>query len=144
MPLNVQDALVSITGALPAGATTTKTAALDLGVNAGTYVTGQHSDFVALVEFELDVPALAVGALPNSDSITYALVGSNTDSTLASPTTLIPELAIQTGAGGVGAAALAQRFRLPSGVTRYIGVTATGSASGVAASGSNMTVNPFF
>ena len=62
MPLNVQDALVSITGALPAGATTTKTAALDLGVNAGTYVTGQHSDFVALVEFGLDVPALAVGA----------------------------------------------------------------------------------
>jgi hypothetical protein len=86
----------------------------------------------------LVVPALAVGALPNGETVTYGLEESTDDSTFTDVYTLSE--ALQTGAGGAGAATATVRFCLPSNISRYIRVSATTSGGSGDCSGSNMTL----
>lgn len=143
-PLNLADAALTQTAALPASTGSTS-AIIDTENNAGTFVGVAAADNVALFEYELDVPALTESQLPNGDSITFVL---DMDNTLAFNSSahevLNSNLLTVTGAGGDGSAAASVRFRTPVTSGRYIRVTATGSASGVAASGSNFTLTPKF
>ena len=135
MQKKLQDKALNVTGALPAGATTTKTSAIDLGNSA-------NGDFSADVEFLLEAPALTVTQLPNTKTVTYDVITS-VNSDLSSPTVVYAGFVVQTGAGGAGAAAQSPRFRLPSNVRRYLGIQATGIAT-VAASDATMSLKPQF
>lgn len=129
------DSALVITSALPNGAASTTSSAVDLQNTA-------NGDFAAEVEFEVSAPALVVGDLPNADTMIYDIVHS-VNSDLSSPATLIENLITQTGAGGIGAAAATARFRVPNGVRRYIGVKATNSGAGDA-SDKSLTFTPRF
>jgi hypothetical protein len=131
----VGDAQLKVTKALPNGAASTTTDAINL-------VTSTNGDFIANAELLISAPALGATPLPDAKTMKYSVVHS-VNSDLSSPATLAADVLIQTGAGGVGAAAATARFRLPSDVRQYVGVKATGSASGDA-SGSSMTVQLLF
>lgn len=129
------DTQLKVTKALPNGAASTTSDAIDLA-------SGTNGDFLAPCELLISAPALGVTPLPDAKTMKYSVVHSvNAD--LSSPATLAPDVLTQTGAGGAGAAAATFRFRLPTDVRRYIGVKATGSASGDA-SGSSMTAQLLF
>lgn len=135
MSYGVKDANVKKTKALPNGAAAATSDAIDLGhTNAGR--------LLADVEFLVSAPALGATPMPDGKTMIYAVVVS-ANSDLSSPTVLYDRLIVQTGAGGAGAAAATARFRLPTNVARYLGVRATGSASGDA-SGSTFTVEAMF
>jgi hypothetical protein len=124
----VTDAALRVTRALPSGASAVTATGIDLG--HGT--TGRN---VADYEFLLTVPALAVGQLANSSTMTYAIVTSaNAD--MSSPTVISTAALVQTGAGGVGAAGNTLRFRLPTNCQRYVSVRATNSAAADASAAS--------
>ena len=94
-------------------------------------------DFVAKAEFKLSAPALNATMAPDTRTFTYSIIHSD-NADLSSPTVLYPNVIVQTGAGGVGAAAAAFTWRPPVDVKRYIGVRivsgiSTGDASSVAA-----------
>ena len=131
MSLALKDAQVKNTRALPAAASATVDgAALDLGH-------GSFGDFVAEVEFKLSAPALNATMAPDTRTFTYSIIHSDS-SDLSSPTVLYPSVIVQTGAGGVGAAAASFTCRLPVDVKRYVGArivsgAATGDASSVSA-----------
>ena len=125
---NVSDALLRQTKALPASAAAITTDAIDLGH-------GTNGQNVAEHEFVLDAPALTVGELPNAQTMIYAIVTSaNAD--MSSPTVVNAAFVTQTGADGAGAAAVEKRFRLPSDCQRYVGIRATKSGAGSAATAS--------
>ncbi len=134
-PQELRDAALSITRALPNGAAATTTTAVDLGHGANGLA-------LANVEFLISAPALGATPLPNTKTMTYAVVHSD-NADLSSPVVLYDAVLVQTGAGGVGDVAKTARFRVPSNCKRYIGVRATGSAAGDA-SGSSFTLEPLF
>lgn len=127
---SVRDVQKEVTKALPNGAASTTSDAIDLELTS-------RSDFVAQCELVINAPALATGAMGDGKTMKYDILTSSS-SNLSGPTTLVAAAITQTGAGGAGAAAAEYRFRLPTNVLRYIGVKATGSASGDA-SGSSFT-----
>ena len=115
---SIQDANLSVTKALHNSAGADICDAFD--VKPG-------GDLLAECELEISAPVLAVSALPNAETVTYAVVAGAT----SSPTAVIADsVLVQTGAGGVGAAAATKRFRLPTDVARYVAVRATVSAGG--------------
>jgi len=125
----VQDGSLSIALALPAAASTTVTSATGIDTGVTTADANQPGD----VDFLLTAPALNATQLPNTYTVTYAVICS-ASSNMGTPTTIFPACLVQTGAGGVGAAAATFRFRLPSQLPggtgmRYVGYTATTSAS---------------
>jgi hypothetical protein len=126
----VQDALLSNTTALPSSASSTVHAAsFDLE-------NGPFGDAVADFQFNVSIPALNATELPNGDTLTVDIEHSLDNS---SWTTLIPQVLVATGAGGVGAAAATFATRLPVDVNRYVRSSATtGSGTGTMAA-SNMT-----
>jgi hypothetical protein len=69
-------------------------------------------------------------------------VSANAD--LSSPTTKIASAIVQTGAGGVGAAAATYRFRAASDWPRYVGFTAVSGVSTTDASALSATLEPLF
>ena len=79
-------------------------------------------------EFVISCPALTTAILGDGATMTYKV--EHSDSYSADFVTLIPAIALQTGASGAGAAAITRRFRLPSDVKKYVRITATNSASG--------------
>lgn len=113
--LGLGDKKLTVTTALPNGAASVTGTAIDLE---------STSEFVADVEFELYVPALTVTQLANTQTITY-IVQTCAESGFSSPTDLIAVLGLQTGAGGVGDAAIRKRFRLPTTTLRYVRMKAT-------------------
>lgn len=115
------DAALKLTLALPNGAATTTSTGLDLGDSSG--------DMRADVEVRLSLPALGVTPLADAKTMKIQVLGS-ANSDLSSPTILADQVLIQTGAGGVGAAAIATRYKPASNCPRYIFFKATGSASG--------------
>jgi hypothetical protein len=124
---NVQDASLIVTLALPGAASTTVTSTgLDLGVASSNAI-------LPAVELLLTVPALTTTQLPDTDTVTYAILVSASIG-LGTPATLLPTVIVQTGAGGAGAAGATYRFRLPDSIgagNRYIGFTSTtGSGTG--------------
>lgn len=87
-----------------------------------------RSDFVAHCEVLVTAPALATGELGDTNTMTYAIEHSDTED-FALHEVLFPQVLVQTGAGGAGAAAATKRVRLPSNVKRYIRLTAINSAN---------------
>lgn len=94
---------------------------IDLGLTS-------RSDFVAHCEVLVTAPALATGELGDTNTMTYAIEHSDTED-FALHEVLFPQVLVQTGAGGAGAAAATKRVRLPSNVKRYIRLTALNSAN---------------
>ncbi len=85
-----------------------------------------HSDLQPDFLLFVEAPALSVTELPNGQTITYQLLESNS-SNLSSPTDTIA-MGVQTGAGGVGAAAaIVAARRTYSG--KYFGLKITASAT---------------
>lgn len=135
MEFSVKDAALSVTKALPNGAATTSSDGLDLGI-------GANGDFLTDCELLIESPALAVGPMADAKTMKFS-VYHDTASGFGTEVLLAADVLVQTGAGGVGVAAKSARFRLPSSVSRYIRVKATGSASGDA-SGSSFTASLVF
>lgn len=123
---NVADASTNVSLALPNGAASTTSSAIDLG-------NGTNGDFVAPVEVHINAPLMGVTPMPDAKTMIYDLIHS-VNSDLSSPATLLAAVITQTGAGGAGCAAAEFRIPLPLGVRRYIGLKATGSGSGNATS----------
>jgi hypothetical protein len=122
-PYRVEDALASVTRALPASTTAvSNTTGIDLGA-------GTKSDFTARGELLLSAPLVTTGQLPDTKLFTYDIIDSvNAD--MSSPRILAPGVIVQTGAGAAGAAAATYRFKPPTNVRRYIAMRITPSASG--------------
>ncbi len=131
----LKDAQLIATKALPAGASSVYTDGFDLGH-------GTKGDHLANVELKISAPLLAVGELANASTMKYS-VQMDDDVAFGSPTVIYPDVIVQTGAGGVGAAAATIQVRLPVDVERYIRVRATNSASDSAAAKS-MTAELLF
>ena len=138
LPLFAQDANLIASGNLPtATSSTTSSTALDLGM-------GVMDQFAAeRVNFTINAPALAVGELPNGDTVTYS-VWSSPNANLSSPVEYIPSALVQTGAGGVGAAANTFTFSVPSTINRYLFVEATTGAGAAASANTAFTLSAQF
>jgi len=92
---------------------------------------GDLAPLLPALLFYVQPPAMTTTQLPDGETLTYTLVEGN-DSTFAT-TVSTTVLGVQTGAGGVGAAAatFASPAKLAGG--RYIGLKITASASANAA-----------
>jgi hypothetical protein len=119
----LKDALLKVTEALPNGATNVVSDPIDTGAVSAQAVQ------MALVDFLLTAPDLAVGDLGNGATMTYDIITSAAVG-MGTPTTLISGAIVQTGADGAGAAAATYQFRLPASAQRYIAFKATNSAGG--------------
>lgn len=111
------------TKALPAAAATAYTDS----INLGTVIPGPIGSGL-----ELQILCPAVPDLVDAKTITYYLQDSADDSTFANVVGV--GNIVQTGAGGVGAAAVTVRLYLPPGIRQYIRV----SAAVLTAGGSNI------
>lgn len=106
---NLRDAqnIYSIT--LPAAASTSTTSStVDVAGPSG----GVPPETIELL---LEVPALNTTIVPDTKTVTY-IIEASTASDMSSPVTLFT--LTQTGAGGAGVGAVAQRVRVPAGL-RY-------------------------
>ena len=122
MGFKIQDANLSVSIALPTGASTVYSAGIDLGHGAA-------GDFVAEGEVKISAPALGATPLPDSRTMTYS-IQHDTDAAFGTPVDLYPGVLVQTGAAGAGAAAATFTARLPVDVNRYIRLKAVGSYAG--------------
>jgi hypothetical protein len=117
----MKDASLKQTRALPSGAATVNSSAIDL-------VTSSRANNLGL-ELLISAPALAVGQLANASTMKYKLQ-HDTDSAFGTAENLCGiETIVQTGAGGVGAAAATKRVALPSDCKRYVRLVVTNSAA---------------
>lgn len=119
MALSLKDASLKNTKALPTGAATIVGAGFDLGH-------GSKGDMVAQCELQIEAPALAVGELPDTETVIYHAYHSDA-SDYAGETLLYGNVITQTGAGGAGAAAVTKQLRLPVDVKRYVRIKAVKS-----------------
>lgn len=126
--LNMGDALLKVTKALPIGASSITTDGIDLGVSS-------RGDFVATCELLITAPALAVGQLADASTMKYT-IEHDTDAAFGTVATLQADVIVQTGAGGVGAAGVTKRVRLPVDVNRYVRMKVTNSAAANASAAS--------
>jgi len=135
MPLNVQDASLNRSKALPAAGASASTDGIDLGVQA-------DEDRVALVEFLVDLPATP--ALVEAKTIIIDIQTDN-DAAFGSPKTIIDNLITVTGAAlAAGGPAASERFRVPTTVERYLRATATVLADGGNNTAVSFTLKPCF
>lgn len=136
----LQDTALSVTKALPAAGAAVATDPIDLGQSCGP--AAGKADFVEDIDFLLTVPA--VPNLADGKKITYD-VQVAVDSAFTSPIEVYAALVVSTGAGGAGAAAVSQRFTLPTSVNqRYLRVNATVDAAGGDNTAKSMTVKALF
>lgn len=119
MNRNIQDALLTAVKALPAAGAAASSASIDLGQVLAESINEK-------IDVLLTVPA--VPALVDAKTITYVFEDSADNAAFAA----IPELAsvVSLGAGGLGAAAVSRRVKLPPSTRRYLRVTATVLAAG--------------
>jgi len=129
------DSTMVKTKALPDGAATTITDGIDLGHGANGDVGGNF-------ELQIEAPALATAALPDTKTMTFD-VYHDTAVGFGTEVLLMGSVIVQTGADGAGAAAVTKQVRLPVDCNRYIRVKATNSGTGDA-SGSDMTARLVF
>lgn len=122
MGLAIKDRELKVSRALPNGAAAVTSTPINLGH-------GSRGDWTTNAEFLISAPALVVGDLANTSTMTYDVVTSLA-SDMSSPTTVIKSAIVQTGAGGVGAAAATYQFKLATDTQPYVAVKATNSASG--------------
>lgn len=133
MPYQIKDAALSKTAALPNGAATTTTTAVQL------HGSSSLRDFVADLEFKLTIPALTVTELADTQTITYTIETSD-DSAFGSGNVTISLSTVQTGAGGAGATGTTVLVRPNSALKSYVRAKAvkTGASN---ASTSSMTLD---
>jgi len=125
---NIQDALINpVPFAMGAASASTTSTAIDLG--ADTFK-------AAAYEFELSVPALATGVIPDASVVSLILETSTTSGFSAITGTYTETV---TGAGGAGIGATIARFRVPSNCPRYVRFKTTRGSGGTTAAGSNAT-----
>jgi len=123
----IRDLQLEVVTANPAQNNNKNSDSLDL-VLAGN-VSRESMEFV----IEMD----AVANLANSQTITATIQDSADDSSYTAVAELEP--VVQTGGGGVGAAAKAARFALPSSIRRYVRVNIACSATAGDNTASNVT-----
>lgn len=131
MPHALKDTSLKLTKACPADTNAVTSSAIDSRNSS-------RGDFVADHSMLLSAPALNATQLPNTTTLTYDIVDSP-NSDLSGPTTIVSQAIVQTGSGG--AAAATKRFKLPSGVQRYVGFKMTGANVGNASFGNCAAVN---
>lgn len=115
--------------ALPNGAASTNSATFDLGHNATRGNTPKGPEIL------ITAPAMGATPMGNGKTMVYAIYHDDA-SNMGSEVALIPQVLVQTGAGGTGCAAATARVRLPKGCKRYVRVKATGSTTGDASGSS--------
>jgi hypothetical protein len=125
---SLQDLNLVANKALPAAGAAASTTALDLN----TITPGR----VPRVEMFISVPA--VPALVDTKTIIHVVEDSADNVTFAAVSE-IPS-STQTGAGGVGAAAISRQFKAPISLRRYVRLTSTVLAAG----GDNTAVTASF
>jgi hypothetical protein len=141
MQPKLYDQSLTQTGALPNGAASSNTTAIDLGLNT------TWADVEAEMEFEVDAPVLTTAQLANGSTMSYSVWMSAT-ANLASPVLIYQNIIVQTGAGGVGAPAATARFKLsaepggPGSGLRYLFAQAINSGPGNC-SGTAMILNVY-
>jgi hypothetical protein len=118
----LQDQALNIALALPNGAATTTSTALDTQNSA-------KGDFSASVQLQISAPALTTGELANAATVTYDVYHA-TAADLSNGVALYKGVLVQTGAGGAGAGAATANFKLPTTVKRYVYFKATNSGAG--------------
>lgn len=125
--LNVRDANLKITLTLPNQASNT--------VNSGNSIDSEctsAADFVARTEMLISAPALNTTVLPDTKTMTYALLAS-ANSNMAGAVIVLNSAIVQTGASGAGSAAKTVRYKLPTDIAltygRYIGLQAVSGAN---------------
>ncbi|HOD84298.1 MAG TPA: hypothetical protein PKG77_22985 [Phycisphaerae bacterium] len=119
--MNLRDANLIKTKALPAAGASAYCDAIDLGAQSGS------QKFVADIEFEVSIPATA--SLAAGKTIVVDIQTCE-ESTFASPTLAIGNLLTVTGGSGGGGAAASAKFRLPTDVKRYVRTKATVESAG--------------
>lgn len=116
--------------AMGAASASTTSAAIDLEtVGTGSFRDGN-------IEFELAIPALATGIIPDASVVSLILETSTTSNFAAISATYTETV---TGAGGAGTPATVARFRIPSDCPRYVRFKTTRGAGGTTAAGVNAT-----
>jgi len=136
---SILDANYIITTALPnAASTTVNGTSMDLGdALAGTpFPTTESVNYVVLA------PALTTTILPDTRTMTYTVQDSADNSSFAAIATL--GTSVQTGAGGVGAAAATYTYKLPPGTRRYVRLSIASGASTTDASATSATAELAF
>ena len=123
----MQDALLTVTRALPAQNDTVVSASIDLGI-AAPAIAGTHSDLV------LDVPATTTAT---GQTQTFTVQDSADNSSFAAVASLAT--LVLTGASNA-TAATTRRWRLPSDVRRYVRVSITSSATATSQTGVTSTL----
>lgn len=130
MAKTLYDLVLQKTTALPAAAATANGGTIDL---EQVLPDGLTDTFRVLLE----IPATP--ALVDTKTITFTIKDSEDNSSFAA----IPGLGtkVTTGAGGAGAAATSQEWRLPTSVRRYIRVEAAVESGGGNNTGVSFTVS---
>ena len=131
-----QDAELIESDALPAAATTAAN-----GTSLDLQSTPAQDARLASVELEIGSPALNTTQLPDTRTMTYKVQDSADDTTFND---VADTVLVVTGAGGVGAVAVTERFKLPSTIRRYIRVVATTGVSTGNCSASEFTTKLLF
>jgi hypothetical protein len=130
---NLRDAQLKVTRALPAAASATVNAdSIDLG-------NGPRGDFNGDHEVLVSAPAVNTTMAPDTRTFTYSLHDSADNSSFAAIAGMSGVI-VQTGAGGVGAAAATFRCRLPAAVRRYLRLVIVSGASTADASAVSATI----
>jgi hypothetical protein len=133
----MKDALLKVTRALPAAAgATVNSTGIDLQE-------GTRGDFLADCEVLVSAPALTTTMAPDTRTMTYN-IQHDTDSAFGTAVTIASGLIVQTGAGGVGAAATTARFRLPTNVKQFIRLQIVSGASTTDSSAVSATMELLF
>lgn len=135
--MRIADANLKETKALGTSDATVTTTGFDLGAIAA------RGAFLADCELEIQAPILTTTELPNSDTNTYS-VETDDNSGFSSAKIIADKVILQTGAGGTGAAAVTERFRLPSNCERYVRVKSVLAGTTGDCSGKSMIVSLLF
>lgn len=130
MPRNIQDALQTITRALPTADGTVTSSDFDLGVQPGD---------LESYELAIEVPALSSTLLPSADTLTIT-VQSGASATPSTTTNLVKVI---TGTGST-IAAQTIRFRLSSDISQYVNVKFVAAGGTGDMSGSSATIKLLF
>jgi hypothetical protein len=123
MNYSLKDTLVKLTRALPGAASTAVTSATSLDLGHGT-----RGNPLFKGELLLTYPALTTTIAPDTKTMTYDIIES-ASSDLSGPVVIAPGVVVQTGAGGVGAAAGTFRYKPSSAARRYYGLKITSGAN---------------
>lgn len=125
---NLQDARFN-PAAFAMGAASASTTSTVIDIGSDTPKIGDY-------EFQLSIPALATGVIPDGSVVSLILETSTTSGFSAITGTYTETV---TGAGGVGIAATTARFAVPSTCPRYVRFKTTRGAGGTTAAGVNAT-----